>query len=503
MMIKNSRVTRHSSSLLRCRRRVPGVTGGGCKLKRSSQTDVFCLSSSSQRGDPFFCGGGGGGGGKKDGRRRIGLGDDDDDDDNGRDENEQFCSRGEISKTLSTVQSVLKRLGVASAVGGALLVTCHGGRASNRKGKKGALEAIAAETWDVEEDKNVDDLTRVKRLLTTVLKDVSRLHDKVDSYEGMGGSHSFKHADFQRYANTPGVEIAIHSNFVVDDVQSFENPAEFFQSAGIESRSRLDLTLKSEQRGGNRMTVELTSANLDEAAKVELKSILVESSLNQSTMLKFSPFGCNASDLILDLHPLRTSGLSKITQGGCNFLSTCRGMLVSSSWTKSRVGISALHSFNFPESQKQDKPTHTIGQVLLKVVGNFVLSLSSKVSSSYQKLDIEQGLAARKSLGYSHALSYCLGGAVSLNQNLLVSGWLSSPNLNRHSVDEWWLGITNLANEESGFSFSLSSPSTSKKVQAEAFMSYKVAGSYFVSPGMIFFPESGKKVLMLNTQIRV
>jgi hypothetical protein len=145
--------------------------------------------------------------------------------------------------------------------------------------------------------------------------------------------------------------------------------------------------------------------------------------------------------------------------------------------------------------------------VVLKVMDDFVLSVSTRVASTYQKLTVEDGASAlrNKKLGYTHTMSQSLSGVVRLHGDVLMSGWLSTSG---KDVDEWYVGLSNLASNRSGWGLSLSSPTKAdplkkqRTMQAEAFLQYQMADNLYLTPGVIHLKrgDRSKSVLMLRSE---
>ena len=82
--------------------------------------------------------------------------------------------------------------------------------------------------------------------------------------------------------------------------------------------------------------------------------------------------------------------------------------------------------------------TQTVGQALVRVSDFLVLCASSKITSTYEGLDIESGgaAAAVKRLGYCHDFEHCVSAASTFGGKVLLSGWATANHQGR--VGEWW-----------------------------------------------------------------
>ncbi|QDZ18428.1 hypothetical protein HOP50_01g09330 [Chloropicon primus] len=389
----------------------------------------------------------------------------------------------------------LKRIGIAGAIFAWVPASMRA---------EGNSIGVLGDGEGEEGDLGTDDMFRMKRLLRNTLRDVVRLHERLDDLKEKEGSSSFSPAGGpDGIGGGSQVRASVRGSFIIDEDggEGLDGPEREnrLRQVGIGNESALAVTVTSTPQPGNTLRVELATENPAQGSKLELRKVHLESSISKSAVVKCSPLGGSASDLLMVLHPLLGSGLSSVTRSGSTFLNSCRGILLSGSWTSNSLGASVLHSFHsFTESKAvANRPTHTIGQVLVKVLDNLVVCASTKLSSTYQRLDVEMG-SAQKSLGYTHEVSHSLTAAATLSSSVLLSGWATMSH--QKTLDEWWVGATNLAGQRNGWGVSISSPRQSGAVQVEAFVKHALGGVE-LSPGLVYLPASNRKILMLNAQV--
>ena len=386
---------------------------------------------------------------------------------------------------------------------------------------RSARPAVASASSEGEEAGGTDDVSRLKRLLRNTLRDVTRLNDRLDDVQRQGdlqlqGSASGPAgAALETQEAGRGVVVArtsLEGSFVIDDEKGKSaagvgGTKGLLSDIGVDCESGLAVSLTSSPRPGDAtLKAELGAAAgpaQEGLSKLELRKVLVETSLSRSTIVKFSPLGCSASDLLMALHPLLGSGLTRVTRQGSTLLQSCQGMMLSASWTSRKAGASVLRSLNsFAESSLGGgNPTHTVGQLLLRVLDNFVVCSSTKVTSLYRTLDMETRASERglKSLGWNNQVTHSLGAAATLSEGVILSGWATFSSGSRE-VQEWWVGATNLAGQEEGWGLCVCSPQTSATFQLEAFVKQSIGGVQ-VSPGLIYLPTLDRKVLMLSAKV--
>ena len=372
----------------------------------------------------------------------------------------------------------------------------------------GSARALAE---DVEAIEGEDDISRLKRLVRNVSKDVTRLHERLDQQREKSPIAPMDSSSFGG-AGGSRVETTIGGTVVIDDERDPSGDP-FGQPRVVEETAALDVavTTTTQGEGNAALKLEFSAPSLRDGSQIELRKVLLESSVlgSDSAKVKISPFGCTAADLIVALHPLHNLGLSRLTRKGCTFLHACQGALLSASWTSGSLGLSALKTFNVsPPSESSSLrlsysgATQTVGQALVRVSDFLVLCASSKITSTYEGLDIESGgaAAAVKRLGYCHDFEHCVSAASTFGGKVLLSGWATANHQGR--VGEWWCGATTLGAQRNGWGLSLASDGGETGQQVEAFVKQTISG-VDLTPGLVYLPATGRKILSLGISCQI
>ena len=114
-----------------------------------------------------------------------------------------------------------------------------------------------------------------------------------------------------------------------------------------------------------------------------------------------------------------------------------------------------------------------------------------------------------------------LSATCQISRDVVLSGWASAPQPAfvgkqpfRQHVDEWHVGLTNLANDKTGWGMTVGSPSTQvtdlvdtdgtalSHLQAEAFLQFTFRDNLTLSPGIVYLKrgDTESNQLILRTE---
>lgn len=188
--------------------------------------------------------------------------------------------------------------------------------------------AHAAATVDLETDGD-DDISKIKRILKSVLKDVVGIRDRLDGISG-AAPHGRKWTSSALDSAT--VRAVLRSRMKIDDNQdaaSGGSERSLIKDAKVEDEYGMEISVSSPLSHKNAIRCDFVLNDVTQNASLKLKKLVMEFDDVAGLQVKMAPFGAKGHDMLNSISPFLHKGLMPLTSLGPTLYSRFKGVCVA------------------------------------------------------------------------------------------------------------------------------------------------------------------------------